>query len=72
MTARQVVSLLWQIFLHSRQFFSAAHDAFGNPPRSLLPVVVDELRQGVVFEHINVPYLQLLGSSQAPRPTKYL
>jgi hypothetical protein len=34
--ARQIASLLWQIFMDARRFFSASTDVRGNLPQSLL------------------------------------
>jgi hypothetical protein len=59
--ARQIASLLWQIFLDSRRFFSAGMDVRGNLPQSLLRTTYNEIAAGIVQAHLNVPYEELLG-----------
>jgi hypothetical protein len=68
--ARQIASLLWQIFLDARRFFSAGIGTRGNLPQSLLPTVYkNEVASGIVQAHLSVPYSQLLG--QDPGETSY-
>jgi hypothetical protein len=59
--ARQIASLLWQIFIDSRRFFSAGIDIRGNLPQSLLRTTYNEIAAGIVQAHLNVPYGDLLG-----------
>ena len=59
--ARQIASLLWQIFIDSRRFFSAGVDVRGNLPQSLLRTTYNEIAAGIVQAHLNVPYSELLG-----------
>jgi hypothetical protein len=59
--ARQIASLLWQIFLDSRRFFSAGMDVRGNLPQSLLRTAYNEIAAGIIQAHLNVPYTDLLG-----------
>jgi hypothetical protein len=59
--ARQIASLLWQIFLDSRRFFSAGMDVRGNLPQSLLRSTYNDLAAGIIHAHNNVPYTELLG-----------
>jgi hypothetical protein len=59
--ARQIASLLWQIFLYSRRFFSTGMDVRGNLPQSLLRTTYNEIAAGIVQAHLNVPYEELLG-----------
>jgi hypothetical protein len=59
--ARQIASLLWQIFMDARRFFSAGVDVRGNLPQSLLRNTYNEVATGIVQAHLNVPYSQLLG-----------
>jgi hypothetical protein len=61
LSSRQIASLLWQIFLDSRRFFSAGLDVHGNLPQSLLRTAYNEIATGIVPAHLNVPYKQLLG-----------
>jgi hypothetical protein len=58
--ARQIASLLWQIFLDSRRFFSAGIDVRNNLPQSLLRTTYNEVAAGIVQAHLNVPYTELL------------
>jgi hypothetical protein len=59
--ARQIASLLWQIFMDARRLFSAGIDVCGNLPQSLLRNTYNEVATGIVQAHLNVPYSQLLG-----------
>jgi hypothetical protein len=59
--ARQIASLLWQIFMDARRFFSAGIDVRGNLPQSLLRTTYNEVAAGIVQAHLNVPYAELLG-----------
>jgi hypothetical protein len=67
--ARQLASLLWQIFMDARRFFSAGIDARGNLPQSLLRNVYNEVAAGIVQAHLSVPFNQLLG--QDPGEASY-
>jgi hypothetical protein len=67
--ARQIASLLWQIFLDSRRFFSAGMDVRGNLPQSLLQTTFNEIAAGIIHTHHNVPYAKLLG--QDPDDASY-
>jgi hypothetical protein len=58
---RQIASLLWQIFIDARRFFSTGIDVRGNLPQSLLAAVYNEMAAGIVQAHLNVPYRQLMG-----------
>jgi hypothetical protein len=59
--ARQIASLLWQIFMDARRFFSAGIDVHGNLPQSLLRNTYNDIATGIVQAHLNVPFAQLLG-----------
>jgi hypothetical protein len=59
--ARQIASLLWQIFMDARRFFSAGIDIRGNLPQSLLRNTYNKIATGIVQAHLNVPLAQLLG-----------
>jgi hypothetical protein len=61
LTARQIASLLWQIFMDSRRFFSTGMDVRGNLPQTLLRNTYNEVAAGIVQAHLNAPYAQLLG-----------
>jgi hypothetical protein len=61
LSARQIASLLWQIFMDARRFFSTGIDNRGNLPQSLLRTTYNEVASGIVQAHLNVPYAQLLG-----------
>jgi hypothetical protein len=69
LSARQIASLLWQIFLDSRRFFSAGLDVQGNLPQSLLRTTYNEIAAGIIHTHLNVPYTKLLG--QEPEDASY-
>jgi hypothetical protein len=58
---RQIASLLWQIFMDARRFFSTGIDIRGNLPQSLLRTTYNEVAAGIVQAHLNVPYGQLMG-----------
>jgi hypothetical protein len=62
---QQIASLLWQIFIDSRRFFSAGMDVRGNLPQSLLRTTYNEIAAGIVQAHINVPYADLLGGQDS-------
>jgi hypothetical protein len=59
--ANQVASILWQIFMDARRFFSTGIDTRGNLPQSLLRTTYNEVAVGIVQAHLNVPYAQLMG-----------
>jgi hypothetical protein len=61
LTARQIASLLWQIFMDSRRFLSTGVDVRGNLPQTLLRTTYNEVAAGIVQAHLNAPYVQLLG-----------
>jgi hypothetical protein len=61
LTARQIASLLWQIFMDARRFLSTGLDIRGNLPQTLLRTTYNEVAAGIVQAHLNVPYAQLLG-----------
>ena len=61
---RQIASLMWQVFMDARRFFSTGPDAHGRVPQSRLRNVHSDLMQGNIQEHVNVPYDKLLGSSR--------
>jgi hypothetical protein len=59
--SRQIASLLWQIFMDARRFFSTGVDIRGNLPQSLLRNTYNEVAAGIVQAHLNVPYGPLMG-----------
>jgi hypothetical protein len=61
LTAKQIASLLWQIFTDARRFFSAGLDVRNNLPQSLLSHVHNEVLMGNVTVYLNVPFDELLG-----------
>jgi hypothetical protein len=67
--ARQIASLLWQIFMDARRFFLAGIDVRGNLPQSLLRTTYNEIAAGIVPAHLNVPYLQLMGQEANDEPS---
>jgi hypothetical protein len=56
LTARQIASLLWQIFMDARRFFSTGIDIRGNLPQTLLRTAYNEVAAGIVPAHLNTPY----------------
>jgi hypothetical protein len=54
--AKQIASLLWQIFTDARRFFSTGVDVRGNLPQSLLMKTYNEVATGNVQIYLNVPY----------------
>jgi hypothetical protein len=69
LTARQIASLLWQVFMDARRFFSTGIDGRGNLPQTLLRTTYNEVAAGIVQAHLNTPYAQLLGQD-AGEPSK--
>jgi hypothetical protein len=62
LTAHQVASLLWQIFMDSQRFLSTSVDICGNLPQTLLRTTYNEVAAGIVLHaHLNAPYAWLLG-----------
>jgi hypothetical protein len=61
LTARQIASLLWQIFMDARRFLSTGIDIRGNLPQTLLRTTYNEVAAGIVQAHLNAPYARLLG-----------
>jgi len=61
--ARQIASLVWQIFLDARRFFSAGTDMQGNLPVSRLTHTYNDIAAGLMLERANVPYEDLVISS---------
>jgi hypothetical protein len=61
LTAHQIASLLWQIFMDARRFLSTSIDVRGNLPQTLLRTTYNEVAAGIVQAHLNAPYAQLLG-----------
>jgi hypothetical protein len=59
--ARQIASLLWQISMDARRFFSAGIDVRGNLPQSLLHNTYNDIATEIVQAHLNVPFAQLFG-----------
>jgi hypothetical protein len=67
----QVASLLWQIFMDARRFFSTGIDTRGNLPQSLLRTTYNEVAIGIVQTHLNVPYAQIIGHGPAEDQPNY-
>lgn len=61
--ANQIASILWQIFMDARRFFSTGIDTRGNLPQLLLRTTYNEVAVGIVQAHLNVPYSQLMGGN---------
>jgi hypothetical protein len=59
--AKQIASLLWQIFMDAHRFFSTGVDARDNLPQSLLMKTYNEVATENVQVYLNVPYSQLMG-----------
>jgi hypothetical protein len=67
----QVASLLWQIFMDARRFFSTGIDTRGNLPQSLLRTTYNEVAIGIIQAHLNVPYAQLMGPDVSEDPPSF-
>jgi hypothetical protein len=67
----QVASLLWQVFMDARRFFSSGIDTQGNLPQSLLRTTYNEVAVGIVQAHLNVPYAQLMGNDTPDESSGY-
>jgi hypothetical protein len=59
--AKQIASLLWQIFKDACRFFSTGVDGRCNLPQSLLMKTYNTVATGNVQVYLNVPYSQLVG-----------
>jgi hypothetical protein len=59
-TARQVATILWHVFMDARTFFSMAADLAGDLPGSNLRVARGMIEASIITEQVNVPYDQLL------------
>jgi hypothetical protein len=63
--ARQIASLVWQIFLDARRFFSEGILSDGTIPFARLGHQLDQVMVGLLAEQSNVPYGDLVA---APTP----
>jgi hypothetical protein len=61
LTAQQIASLLWQIFMDARRLFSTGINGLDNLPQTLLQTIYNEVAAGIVQVHLNTPYTHLLG-----------
>jgi hypothetical protein len=59
-TARQVATVLWHVFMDARSFFSMTADLAGDLPESNLRVARGMIETTMILEQVNVPYDQLL------------
>jgi hypothetical protein len=59
-TARQVATILWHVFMDARSFFSMTVDLAGDLPDSNLRVAHGMIEATIITEQVNVPYDQLL------------
>jgi hypothetical protein len=64
-TARQVATILWHIFMDARSFFSTTADLAGDLPESNLRVARGMIETTMIPEQVNVPYDHLLGGMGA-------
>ena len=69
MTARQVATILWHVFMDARVYYSTLIDLSGSLPDSTLRVLRGMLETTMIPEQVNVPYGQLLAGAPAPIPT---
>ena len=65
--SNRIASLLWQIFLDARRFFSSAVDRQGHLPQSHLRHILNEVRLGTVSVGWNVPTTLLAGGGDSSR-----
>jgi hypothetical protein len=61
-SAREIASLVWQIFVDSRRFFSDGVDRDGSLPRSRLAHVYNHIAAGHIPIQTRVPYHDLLSA----------
>jgi hypothetical protein len=59
-TARQVATVLWHIFMDARHFFSTSVDLSGSLPESNLRVARGMIETAMIPGQVKVPYKQLL------------
>jgi hypothetical protein len=69
MTARQVATILWHVFMDARVYYSTLIDLSGSLPDSNLRVLRGMLETTMIPEQVNVPYGQLLAGAPAPAHT---
>jgi hypothetical protein len=60
MSARQVATILWHVFMDARVYYSTLIDLSGSLPESNLRVLRGMLETTMIPEQVNVPYGQLL------------
>jgi hypothetical protein len=65
---RQIASLIWQIFMDARRFFTMGINIQGALPQSLLRMTYNKVAAGIVQTHLNVPYADLLGQDSGEGP----
>jgi hypothetical protein len=66
-----VASLLLQVFMDARRFFSTDMDSLGNRLQSLLQMTYNEVAIGIVQAHLNVLYAQRMGNNKMDEPLAY-
>jgi hypothetical protein len=60
-SARQVATILWHVFMDARQFFSTTVDITGSLPESNLRVARGMIETTMIPAQMNVPFQELLG-----------
>lgn len=68
-SARQVATILWHVFMDARQFFSTTVDITGSLPESNLRVARGMIETTMIPEQTNVPYQELLGTAMHDETT---
>lgn len=68
MSARQVATILWHVFMDARVYYSTLIDLSGSLPESNLRVLRGMLETTMIPEQVNVPYGQLLLGITEPEP----
>jgi hypothetical protein len=66
MTARDVATIVWQMFLDSRRFFTEAINVTGIQPMSRLEHLLGFINVGTVPQTGNVPFNELVGTTAVP------
>jgi hypothetical protein len=71
LTPRHIASLLWQVFLDARRFFSDAVDHHGVLPMSNLQLLLSIVRSGDISVHSSMPFTLFSGESNGDPNSAY-
>jgi hypothetical protein len=65
MTARQVATILWHVFMDARIYYSTLIDLSGSQMDSNLHVLRGMLKTTMIPEQVNMPYRKLLAGTES-------